>query len=244
MPLKWEEMNWMEFGETVPKKIKTVLFPVGTIEAHGVSSLGTDVSIPQYICEKIADKLKAIIAPPVYYGITKSLLAYPGSVTVSPQVFENYVTEILLSLADKGFSKIVVMNGHGGHFSELKNAATRVHHEKGVKVAVIHWWILCEQLTREFFGESGGHAGLDENAASMAIHPQLVKPARYKKSMAFAIKEGMNCMPAPGPVLIYKEGEGYPQFDQKKAEQYMKKVVAKIEEELLNLFKSWDNLKF
>ncbi|MGB2770065.1 MAG: creatininase family protein, partial [Candidatus Zixiibacteriota bacterium] len=118
MPLRLEEMNWMEFGELVPQKIDTVLLPVGTIEAHGVTNLGTDVSIPLFICEKISDDLKAIIAPPVYYGITRSLYSYPGSLTVSSSTFENYLTEIMLSLGKKGFSRVVVMNGHGGHFNE------------------------------------------------------------------------------------------------------------------------------
>jgi creatinine amidohydrolase len=243
MPLKLEEMNWKELDELVPEKIKTVLLPVGTIEAHGAASLGTDVSIPLFICEKIADDLEAIIAPPVYYGITRSLYSYPGSLTVSSSTFESYVSEIMLSLAEKGFSQIVVVNGHGGHFNELKNAAMRVHREKSAKVAVIHWWILCERLTREFFGETGGHAGLDENAAVLAANPKLVKKARYNKDMVFSIKNGIHCLPAPGSVLLYKEGEGYPRFNQKQAKEYMKKVTAKIRDELLDVFGRWEKLR-
>ncbi len=243
MVLKLENLNWMEFGELVPKKIKTVLLPVGTIEAHGVASLGTDVTIPRWICESIADDLKAMVAPPVYYGITRSLLSYPGSLTVSSPVFENYVTEVMLSLAGKGFSRMVVMNGHGGHFNELKNAAMRVHREKSTKVVVIHWWVLCEKLTQEFFGESGGHSGLDENAAMLAIDPQLVKKARYKKDLAYWMKDGIQCLPAPGPILIYKGGEGYPQFDPKQAKLYMSKVTRKIKDEILDVFARWDKLK-
>lgn len=242
MPLRLEDMNWMEFGELVPKKIKTVLLPVGTIEAHGVANLGTDVSIPVFICEKIADELKAIIAPPVYYGVTRSLYAYPGSLTVSSSTFESYVGELMLSLAEKGFSRILVINGHGGHFSELKNAAFRVHREKKAKVAVIHWWIMCEELTKEFFGQAGGHAGLDENAAVLAVDPKLVKKAKYTKDMVFLMKNGMHCLPAPGPILIYKKNEGLPEFNQKKAKSYMKKVVKKVKDDILDLFNRWDRL--
>lgn len=243
MPLKLEEMNWMEFDELVPSKIKTVLLPVGTIEAHGVTNLGTDVSIPLFICEKIADELKAIITPPVYYGITRSLFSYPGSLTVSSATFESYLTEILLSLAKKGFSRILVINGHGGHFNELKNAAMRVHRQENAKVAVIHWWVLCEELTRKFFGQSGGHGGLDENAAVLAINSKWVKKNKYTKDMVFRVKDGEYCLPAPGSILIYKEGEGYPEFDQKKAKLYMNKVTEKIKEDILDLFERWDRLK-
>jgi creatinine amidohydrolase len=243
MPLRLEQMNWMEFGELVPRKIDTVLLPVGTIEAHGVTNLGTDVSIPMFISERIADDLKAIIAPPVYYGVTRSLYSYPGSLTVSSPTFENYLAEVLLSLSQKGFSRILVMNGHGGHINELKSAAMRAHREGKAKVAVIEWWVLCEELTKEFFGETGGHSGLDENAAVMAIDSKLVKKSLYKKEMAFEMKNGMYCLPAPGSILLYKEGEGYPQFDQKKAKLYMNKVTAKIKDEILVLLNKWDKLE-
>jgi creatinine amidohydrolase len=243
MPRKLEDMNWMEFQDLVPKKIKAVLLPIGTIEAHGVTNLGTDVTIPLHICERIADEIKAIIAPPVYYGITRSLYDYPGSLTVSSSAFENYVTEILISLADKGFSRIVVMNGHGGHFDELKSAAMQVHRHNKVKVVVIHWWVLCEELTEKFFGEAGGHAALDENAAVMAIDEKLVKPERYKKGMVFLQKNGMYPLPCPGPIVIYKENQGYPDFDPKKAKAYMEKVIGKIKTEILELYKKWENQK-
>jgi hypothetical protein len=57
------------------------------------------------------------------------------------------------------------------------------------------------------------------------------------------VKDGEYCLPAPGPILIYKEGEGFPEFDQKRAKLYMNKVTQKIKEEILNLFESWDRLK-
>jgi creatinine amidohydrolase len=244
MPLKLEDMNWMEFKELVPGKIDTVILPVGTIEAHGVTNLGTDVTIPLFIAEKIAEDLNAIIAPPIYYGITRSLYSYPGSLTVSSPVFESYLTEIMLSLADKGFLRVLVINGHGGQMDELKNVAMKVHREKKAKVAVIHWWILCEELTKSFFRQTGGHAGLDENAAVLAINKDLVKKRRYKKDMVYLQKSGIYALPGPGTILIYKEGEGYPDFDEKKANAYMDKVVKKIKDDVLEIFEKWEQMRW
>ena len=243
MPLKLENMNWMEFDELVPDKIDTVILPVGTIEAHGVTNLGTDVSIPVFISEKIAEDLNAIVAPPIYYGITRTLYSYPGSLTVSSPVFESYLTEIMLSLAEKGFLRILVINGHGGHIDELKNAAMKVHRDKKAKVTVIHWWILCEELTKKFFGETGGHAGLDENAAVLAIDKDLVKKRRYKKDMVYFQKSGVYSLPGPGSIVIYKKGEGYPDFDVKKAKAYMDRVVKKIKDDVSEIFGRWEEIK-
>ncbi len=243
MLYKLENLNWMEFKELVPKKIETVILPVGTIEAHGVISLGTDVQIPQKIAEMTAEDLKAIIAPPVYYGVTRSLYFYPGSLSVTSQTFENYLYEILDSMAEKGFSRIVVINGHGGHLNELKNAALKVYKTRKAKIAVIHWWLLCDDITRQVYGVSGGHAGVDETAGILAIDKSLVKKEKYKKEMAYKYDEAMNVMPTPSSIILYKEKEGYPDFDEKKAKVYLNKVAEKIRKMILEVFKKWDGLK-
>jgi creatinine amidohydrolase len=243
MLYKLENLNWMEFKELVPKKIKTIILPVGTIEAHGVISLGTDVQIPQKIAEMIAEDLKAIIAPPVYYGVTRSLYFYPGSLSVTSQTFENYLYEILDSMAEKGFSRIVVINGHGGHLNELKNSALKVYKTRKAKIAVIHWWLLCDDITKQVYGVSGGHAGVDETAGILAIDKSLVKKEKYKKEMGYKFDEALNVMPTPSSIILYKEKEGYPDFDEKKAKLYMEKVAEKIKKMVLEVFKKWDELK-
>jgi len=242
MIYKLENLNWMEVEELVPGKIKTVILPVGTIEAHGVISLATDVQIPQKISEMIAEDLKAIIAPPVYYGVTRNLYHFPGSLSVTSRTFENYLYEILDSMAEKGFSRIVVINGHGGHLSELKNASLKVYKTRKAKIAVIHWWLLCEDITKQVYGVTGGHGGIDETAGVLAIDKNLVKKNRYKKEMAYKGTQAMNVMPFPSSIGLYKEGEGYPDFDEKKAKLYLKKVAEKIKEYLLDIFKRWDKL--
>ncbi|MBI4875300.1 MAG: hypothetical protein HY822_11765 [Acidobacteria bacterium] len=40
------DLNWMEFREVVPAKVRTVLLPTGTVEAHGVANNGADVTAP------------------------------------------------------------------------------------------------------------------------------------------------------------------------------------------------------
>ena len=61
--------------------------------------------------------------------------------------------------------------------------------------------------------------------------------------MVFEMKNGMHCLPAPGSILTYKEGEGFPQFDRKKAKLYMNKVTTKIMNEILDLFRRWEKLE-
>ncbi|MCJ7507235.1 MAG: creatininase family protein [candidate division Zixibacteria bacterium] len=242
MPVKLEQLDWIEFGKLVPKKMDTVILPIGTVEAHGVISLSTDTLIPLYIADQIADEFNAIIAPPIHYGITRTMYGFPGSLTVSSETFEKYVTEILFSFADKQFRKIVIINGHGGHIDELKNAALKVNQERKVKVAVVHWWVLCEDVVQEVYGQTGGHAALDETAAVLVINKDYVYRKNYKKSLNYVTRKGLSVLPSPQPILLYKEGEGEPNFDIKKAKVYMNKVIQKIEEYLKEVFIGWKKL--
>ena len=237
-----ENLSWQEFGELVPKKCETVILPVGTIEAHGITSLGTDVQISIGIAELIAEDLKAILAPPVWYGVTRTLYSYPGSLTVSSETFEKYVTELLFSLLDKGFCRTVVINGHGGHIKEFDSAALKLNREKRGKIVIVHWWIYCEDVAKEVYGVPGGHAGVDETAMILALDKKLVQKKRYKKDMVYSSKKGITAYPGPATIFLQEEGKGYPDFDEKKAKVFLKKSAEKIKTGILEIFKRWEKM--
>ena len=71
-------LNWMEMGELVPRRVHTLLLPVGTLEAHGITSLGTDNVIPTRLSEALAERLNAIVAPTIPFGVTAHLGALAG----------------------------------------------------------------------------------------------------------------------------------------------------------------------
>ncbi|MEW5924787.1 MAG: creatininase family protein, partial [Candidatus Zixiibacteriota bacterium] len=204
MQRELQKLTWKNVRELVPGKIDTVIFPVGTIEAHGVTVLGTDNLIPDSIAAYLADKINAIIAPTLNYGITKSLYGYPGSMTVKQDNFQNFTFDIFKSLRDVGFKKIIVMNGHGGNNAALKAAAHDFYYEYRVNIAVIHWWELCEDLVELVYGEAGGHAGNNETAMVQAIDESLVDRAQLDENMPYHYISGADIYPVPGSILQYK----------------------------------------
>lgn len=238
----WEELNWAEFGKLVPDKFDTAVLPVGTIEAHGVSPLGTDNLIPAEIARRIAPDLKAVIAPTVNYGITSTLLAYPGSLTVSSETFERYVGEILISVADCRFEKIVVINGHGGQNEQLGRAAREAWRRKRTKIVVVHWWMCCDDIVERIYGRAGGHAATDENAAVQAFRPELIKKDLYSDDMVYNQPPGFTAYPNPGTILAYKEDAGFIDFDQKKAEEYFAEAVNRVKDHILEIFRRWEKI--
>src|SRR5688500_4773870 len=238
-----DRINWMEFRETVPTKIDTVLLATGTLEPHGVINNGADNTAPTAMARTIARRTNAMIAPTLPYGITGSMEAYPGAFQITESAYRPFVKQILEGLAKNGFRTIVILNGHGGgQTAVLQSVAAEVAVERKVRTLVINWWSFASDETKAVFGEDGGHAGLNETAFIQAIDPTLVHPERYKEELATAYPAAgtWSAVPFPSSIGLYQKGQGYPKFDQAKADEYYKKVTDKVAAFVNEIIGKWD----
>lgn len=238
-----DRINWMEFREVIPSKIQTVLLPTGTLEPHGVINNGADNTAPTAMARQIARRTNAMIAPTLPYGITGSMADYPGAFQITEAAYRPFVKQILEGLAKNGFRNIIILNGHGGgQTAVLQSVAAEVSAEKKVRTLVINWWSLASDETKEVFGEDGGHAGNNETGYIQAIDPSLVHPERYKDDMATAYPAAgtWSAVPFPSSIGLYQKGQGYPKFDQKKADEYFKKVNDKVANLINETIRKWN----
>lgn len=239
------EMNlltWTEFQELVPAAINTVLLPIGSLEPHGVIPSGTDSLAPTAMAAEIAPRLNALIAPTLNYGITPAMQAFPGAVSITAEAYAPFVSQVLEGLADNHFLNIIVLNGHGGNTDTVKEAATRVSSAKRVRILVVNWWSLADDITKEVFGENGGHAGNNETAYVQAFVPEHIHPERYHKDMATpnAQANAYYAVPVASSIGLYEEGQGYPTFDPDQAALYFKRVNDRVAELVEDIIRKWD----
>jgi creatinine amidohydrolase len=242
MPTYWEDLNWAEFQRRVPEEFAKAILPVGTVEAHGVAPLGTDNFIPIDLVAQIADELQALVCPPIHYGQVRGLAGYPGGVSVDEDVFAEYCTSVFRSIAGWGFDSLVVINGHGGNTQSLKKAAWTVHSETGMKMMVVDWWVLANPVCEAVYGQSGGHAGTDENGYVLAIRPETIHREWYSDKMVFPFDPAVTTYPYPGPIITYKAGEGAPDFDPDKAKRYRAGAIEKVRDYCRAVLSQWEAL--
>ncbi len=238
-----ERINWMEFRDVVPSRINTVLLPTGTIEPHGVVNNGADITAPLGIARGIARQVNALIAPAVPYGITGGMEAFPGAFQISEEVYRPYIKQVMEGLAKNGFRNLIIINGHGGpQTAVLQSVAAEVSRDKKVRILVFNWWTYCSDVTKEVFGEDGGHAGWNETAFVQAIDRSLVHPEKYKEEMVTAnpAPGTWAAYPSPSSIGLYQPGQGYPRFDQKKADEYFAKVIDKVTLLVKDIVRKWD----
>jgi creatinine amidohydrolase len=244
-----DDLNWKEFQQLVPAKIKTVILTVGTLEAHGFINNGADNTVPVAIANAIAADVNALIAPHIPYGVTDILAPYPGSLHIPEDAFRIYVRSVLTGLVNNGFRNIVILNGHGPQVPVLQQLANEISLQYRVNTLLVNWWILSSGITKQVFGEDGGHATNDETAMVQAANPKLVHWDLFTgKDMATALPspaDGWSATPFPSTILLYTEGQGLPKdTTQAKAEEYFQRVVAKVKALVLDTLQKWETAGF
>jgi len=233
---------WQEFGELVPARVRTVLVPFGSLEPHGVIPNGTDSLAPEAMARDIAVRVDALIAPTLNYGMTEAMKAYPGAVSIAAETYAPFAEAVLDNLALQGFKNLIVLNGHGGNTAVLNAAATKVANARRVRVLVVNWWTLADDITKAVFKQNGGHAGNNETAYVQAILPQHVHPERYRPEMAEpnAPAGAYYTVPVASTILLYEKGQGYPTFDAAQAKEYFRRVNDRVAELVLDTIGQWD----
>jgi len=219
-----EDLNWLEVRELVPDAITTVLVPAGTVEPHGVINNGADNTVPYEMALRLAPRVNALVAPTISYGVTVTLDEYPGALGVSAKTYELYTYEALLGLAHAGFTNIIVL-------------------ETDARILVTDWWTMTADLTQDVYGTEGGHAGNNETAAVLAVRPDLVHPELYTgPDMATPRGDGWTAYPFPSSIVLYKDGEGYPDFDADRAERFFNGILERMEAVIEDVIAKWDRI--
>jgi len=162
-----------------------LLLPLGATEPHGPHApLATDTLISLGICRRAAERLeddpdvRALVLPPLPYGVTRYGAAFPGVVSISEATLRALVIEITSSLAGQGF-QIVLVNNHfePEQVRTLREAVKELG--GGARLLDLTRKQNAEQLTDEF--RSGScHAGRYETSLVLADEPGLVRRERME----------------------------------------------------------------
>jgi len=170
------EMTWREI-ESALERTRTLLVPVGSTEQHGHHMpLGVDVFMPEAIGELIAERSPALLAPPIWYGVSPHHTFKPGTFTVSTETFQRYVFDICASAADWGIENVLLLNGHYlAQDPELEVVVRELRTERGVEAFHVPLVNLFAEVASEIrTGDVSFHASEFETSIMLELFPELV----------------------------------------------------------------------
>ena len=135
------DMNWMMVEEYLTRDDRCVL-PLGSTEQHAYLSLSVDSILAERLAIEAAEPLGVPVFPVLAYGITPYFRAFPGTITLRMQTYLSLVRDILDAMAEQGFKRILIVNGHGGNAPAraFTHEWMHAHAHANVKVKFHDWW--------------------------------------------------------------------------------------------------------
>ena len=137
--MKISDMNWLQVEQYLASDDRAVV-PIGSTEQHAYLSLSVDSILSEKVAVDAALPLNVPVFPALAYGITPYFMAYPGTVSLRTETYQNLLTDILDSLRSTGFKRILLVNGHGGNAPGLIAVNAWLEANPGCKVRIHNWW--------------------------------------------------------------------------------------------------------
>lgn len=156
-----------------------VLLPVGATEQHGANlGLGVDYRIAEELALRVAAELgsDAVVAPPLPFGLSAHHMAFPGTVSLSPDTFQAVLLDVVRSLAAHGPRRFLFVNGHMGNQAVLSVLTSRIRFELGYHAASAFYMTQARDvIERHTVTRRWGHACEIETSVALALTPELVR---------------------------------------------------------------------
>ena len=136
MERRMSSMTQMEVAKIIADR-KAVILPTGATEAHGPHMpTDTDTHQAEYIALELAERIDAVVAPPVAYGISKTFEFFPGTISLSIPTYQTMVFEIGAALIKQGFRHLILLNGNrpSGTANDAGRAASGRRTGQGLRI--------------------------------------------------------------------------------------------------------------
>ena len=182
------------------EKTKTIILPIGSIEAHGPHlPLGTDTIQAFDTSLRTSKVIDVFVAPPIYYGVCRSTKNHAGTISISGDTLRSLLWDLISSFRSQGLKNFVILSGHAGgtHMAALQEVGERLIEEfSDIQIAVVSELDLLTTEDLSIIETKGdSHAGEMETSRIQYLIPELVKGMapeeypRFPKSILVRDKE-------------------------------------------------------
>ena len=163
------------------------VLPVGSFEQHGPHlPLATDIIGAEYFARMLAKELDATLLPALPFGTCTEHTGFRGPVSLRPETLMQIIRDIAGEVESQHFTKMVIVNGHGGNFALGPVTRDWNRRDKNLKILMVSPWEFWDESIASDSKDCGPelHAGEKETSLMLAIRPDLVRTEKLKEAKA------------------------------------------------------------
>ena len=159
-----------------------VILPVAALEQHGPHlPVMVDSRLAEEVSKRTASLGRAkgipiITLPVVWHGLSEHHMPFGGTVTLTSNTFFLVVRDLIKSISRHGFSKFLILNGHGGNITAAEVCAQDISMELSLPIVAATYWLEAADRFAKILETQTNvmHACEAETSMMMALEPNLV----------------------------------------------------------------------
>ncbi|MCX4993582.1 creatininase family protein [Streptomyces sp. NBC_00568] len=177
---RWNHLTAPQLRD-LAERDAVVLLPIGSTEQHGEHlPTGVDDFLAAEVCRRAAAAaapLPVVVAPSVWSGLAEHHMPFGGTLTLSLQTLHSLMKDVCRSILRAGFTRILIVNGHGGNVAALSALVTELTVELGAPIALTSYFTAGREVIRETLQTQAHlmHACEGETSMMLAAFPELVR---------------------------------------------------------------------
>jgi len=158
-----------------------VVLPVASMEQHGPHlPVGVDSILCEHVCRVAAEAVDAVpvtVAPTLWCGMAEHHMAFGGTFTFDIPTYSAVLLCLLKSIARHGFTRVLIVNGHGGNVAALAAFLPDLARETGLTIRVTTYFEQARAALAEVLQdqESVHHACEAETSMMLVAAPETVR---------------------------------------------------------------------
>lgn len=172
------DLSWPEAERRLAvTPIVVIPFGAGAKEHGPHMPMNADRVVMDHLLAAAVESRDVIVAPPVLHGWFPAFRDFPGTEVSDPQVFQDYILQVGMSLAKHGAQRIVFLNTGIANATGLpiSIAAREILAQTGVPTLVVNWGDLeTEEIDALQEQLMGGHGDEIETSINLYLQPDLV----------------------------------------------------------------------
>lgn len=179
------ELNREQIRAAAPDSL--VVLPIGATEQHGPHlATGMDYFTVESLARNAAliasAQIPIVVTPTLPFGSSHHHFVFGGTMSLSTETYYKVLYELVESLVTDGFTRIFLLNGHGGNHELAQLAVRDIALKHPVRAAAGSYWNVAWDALAGADAHRGcglpGHAGDFETSIMLSLRPELVAADR------------------------------------------------------------------
>ncbi len=190
--IDWTRLTGPDIRAVAARGNALAVLPVGSLEQHGphlpvITDTRTAWEVSIRAARLAAPAEPVLVLPGLWTGMSEHHLPFGGTISLDYAEFHGVIRGITRSIRALGFTRLLIVNGHGGNIEPLALAARELAHEYGLPVVATTPWAIPAAAARIAAmmdsAKSVQHACEAETSVMLAMTPETVRPENFEEAV-------------------------------------------------------------